>query len=162
MPQHEPLLPDISVLVPLPHHRAILWRGVAVHWVPGHVHAHWQLCIFAHGLDRLGFPDHHDLPHHVSFNTRIKHRPLLTTIRAVYVQGRNKFNANGQSASVGVKAFAFMWTAVACLMLACMFYCMGGAVGRKERGYSGREHRRRGFFSSARSNSVRSNKETAP
>ncbi|GKZ83284.1 hypothetical protein CBS63078_1944 [Aspergillus niger] len=89
---------------------------------------------------------------------------IITTclITAVYVQGRNKFNANGQSASVGVKAFAFMWTAVACLMLACMFYCMGGAVGRKERGYSGREHRRRGFFSSARSNSVRSNKETAP
>ncbi|RAL00683.1 SUR7/PalI family protein [Aspergillus ibericus CBS 121593] len=89
---------------------------------------------------------------------------IITTclMTAVYVQGRNKFNANGQSAKLGVKAFAFMWTAVACLLLSCIFYCIGGAVGRKERGYSGREHRRRGFFSSARSASVRSNKETAP
>ncbi|OOF95949.1 hypothetical protein ASPCADRAFT_405640 [Aspergillus carbonarius ITEM 5010] len=89
---------------------------------------------------------------------------IITTclMTAVYVQGRNKFNANGQTARLGVKAFAFMWTAVACLLLSCIFYCMGGAVGRKERGYSGREHRRRGFFSSARPASVRSNKETAP
>ncbi|RAK77178.1 SUR7/PalI family protein [Aspergillus fijiensis CBS 313.89] len=83
-------------------------------------------------------------------------------ITAVYVQGRNKFNANNQTARLGVKAFAFMWTAVACLFLACLAYCMGGATGRKDRGrgYSGREHRRKGFFSSARSNSLRSNKET--
>ncbi|PWY91014.1 SUR7-domain-containing protein [Aspergillus heteromorphus CBS 117.55] len=84
-------------------------------------------------------------------------------ITAVYVEGRNKFSANGQTAKLGAKAFAFMWTAVACLLIACVCYCMGGSVGRKERGYSGREHRRRGFFSSARRpSSVRSNKETAP
>jgi hypothetical protein len=75
---------------------------------------------------------------------------------AVFVQGRNAFNRNGQSSRLGVKAFAFMWTATACLFLSCMLYCLGGAVGRKEGGYSGREHRRRGFFSSQRSNSVRS------
>lgn len=52
-----------------------------------------------------------------------------------------------------------MWTASACLFLSCLFYCLGGALGRKDGGYSGREQRRRGFFSSARSNSVRSQKK---
>ncbi|KAL2801250.1 SUR7/PalI family-domain-containing protein [Aspergillus keveii] len=89
---------------------------------------------------------------------------IITTclITAVYVQGRNHFNANNQRARLGVKAFAFMWTAVACWMLACLMYCMGGSVGRKDRGYSGRKQRRRGFFSSARQPSVERNKEVAP
>ncbi|EAW11552.1 SUR7/PalI family protein [Aspergillus clavatus NRRL 1] len=88
---------------------------------------------------------------------------VITTclMTAVYVQGRNKFNANGQTSRLGVKAFAFMWTSTALLFLAGVIYCMGGAVGRKESGYSGREQRRRGFFSSHRSGSLRSNKETA-
>ncbi|KAF7718457.1 Uncharacterized protein PECH_005942 [Penicillium ucsense] len=78
---------------------------------------------------------------------------------AAYVQGRNAFQSNGQNAKVGVKAFAFMWTATACLFIACIMYCAGGAVGRKDRsGYSGRTERRRGFFS-ARSNSLRSQKK---
>ncbi|KAH1293739.1 hypothetical protein KXX30_003725 [Aspergillus fumigatus] len=81
---------------------------------------------------------------------------------AVYVQGRDKFNNNGQSSHLGVKAFTFMWTSVALLFLSCVIYCMGGAVGRKDGGYSGREQRRRGFFNSHRSGSLRSNKETAP
>ncbi|KAE8390233.1 actin cortical patch SUR7/pH-response regulator pali [Aspergillus alliaceus] len=83
-------------------------------------------------------------------------------ITAVYVQGRNRFNENGQKATLGAKSFGFMWTAVACLFLSCILYCLGGSVGRKESGYSGREHRRRGFFSSNRSNSVQSNKEANP
>ncbi|KAI9373273.1 actin cortical patch SUR7/pH-response regulator pali [Aspergillus egyptiacus] len=89
---------------------------------------------------------------------------IITTclITAVYVQGRNRFNDNGQNASLGVKAFAFMWTAVACLILSCTLYCMGGAVGKRDRGYSGRKQRRRGFFSSAREPSMERNKETAP
>ncbi|KAH8423329.1 SUR7/PalI family protein [Aspergillus melleus] len=81
---------------------------------------------------------------------------------AVFVQGRNRFSSNGQVAKLGVKSFAFMWTAVACLLLSCVLYCMGGAVGKQEKGYSGREHRRRGFFSTQRSRSVRSNKEANP
>lgn len=82
---------------------------------------------------------------------------------AVFVQGRNKFSDNGQVAKLGAKSFAFMWTAVACLILSCVLYCMGGAVGSQEKGYSGREHRRRGFFSTQRSRSVRSaNKEANP
>jgi hypothetical protein len=86
---------------------------------------------------------------------------VITTclMTAVFVQGRDAFNSNGQTAKVGVKAFAFMWTASVCLFLSCLMYCLGGAVGRKDRsGYSGRKERRRGFFSSQRSNSVRSQK----
>ncbi|GAB1209900.1 hypothetical protein APSETT445_008688 [Aspergillus pseudonomiae] len=81
---------------------------------------------------------------------------------AVFVQGRNKFNGNGQRASLGAKSFGFMWTSVACLLIACILYCLGGSVGGKESGYSGREHRRRGFFTSQRSTSVQSNKEANP
>ncbi|KAJ5239610.1 Actin cortical patch SUR7/pH-response regulator PalI [Penicillium chermesinum] len=85
----------------------------------------------------------------------------LTTclMTAVYVQGRDRFNANNQRGRLGVKAFAFMWTATVCLFLSCLMYCLGGALGRKETGYSGRKERRRGFFSSARSNSVKSQKQ---
>ncbi|KAJ5933370.1 hypothetical protein N7454_005699 [Penicillium verhagenii] len=86
---------------------------------------------------------------------------VITTclMTAVFVQGRNAFQSNGQSAKLGVKAFAFMWTASATLFISCLCYCLGGAVGRKDGGgYSGRKERRRGFFSSARSNSVHSEK----
>ena len=79
---------------------------------------------------------------------------------AVFVQGRSAFSENGQIAKLGVKAFAFMWTAVACLLLANIFFGVGGGLKSDDGGYSGREQRRRGFFSSARSSSLRSNKET--
>jgi hypothetical protein len=87
---------------------------------------------------------------------------IITTclMTAVFVQGRNAFQSNGQKASLGVKAYAFMWTASVCLFLSCLMYCLGGAVGRKDSsGYSGRKERRRGFFSSQRSNSVKSQKK---
>ncbi|KAJ5805449.1 Actin cortical patch SUR7/pH-response regulator PalI [Penicillium pulvis] len=91
---------------------------------------------------------------------------VITTclMTAVFVQGRHAFSSNGQTSKLGVKAFAFMWTASACLFISCLCYCLGGAVGRKDgSGYSGRKERRRGFFSSNRSNSVHSEKrEDAP
>lgn len=91
---------------------------------------------------------------------------MFTNLRisAVFVQGRHAFSSNGQTSKLGVKAFAFMWTASACLFISCLCYCLGGAVGRKDGGgYSGRKERRRGFFSSNRSNSVHSEKrEDAP
>ncbi|KAK4871285.1 hypothetical protein LT330_000522 [Penicillium expansum] len=90
---------------------------------------------------------------------------IITTclMTAVFVQGRHAFQSNGQSSHLGVKAFAFMWTASVCLFLSCLLYCLGGAVGRKDTssGYSGRKERRRGFFSSQRSNSVKSQKQEA-
>ncbi|KAJ5684262.1 uncharacterized protein N7477_000607 [Penicillium maclennaniae] len=86
---------------------------------------------------------------------------IITTclMTAVFVQGRHAFSSNGQVSKIGVKAFAFMWTASVCLFFSCLLYCLGGAVGRKEPGYSGRKERRRGFFSSARSNSVKEQKK---
>lgn len=86
---------------------------------------------------------------------------LVTTIMtALYVQGRSAFSANGQTAKLGVKAFAFMWTATALLFLSMVCYVIGAVVSKDDNGYSGREQRRRGFFSSNRSSSMRSNKET--
>lgn len=92
-----------------------------------------------------------------------RNKMLTIFYSAVFVQGRHAFNSNGQNASLGVKAFAFMWTASVCQFLSCLLYCLGGAVGRKDTssGYSGRKERRRGFFSSQRSNSVKSQKKEA-
>lgn len=126
------------------------------------MHPYRQLYLGFPGVARLDLPGHHDLLDDVRTSIRIGGFETLSpnvTHSAVYVQGRNAFNRNGQPAKLGVKAFAFMWTASVCLFLACLLYCIGGAVGRKDSGYSGREQRRRGFFSSARSNSVRSQKK---
>ncbi|RJE20649.1 cortical patch protein [Aspergillus sclerotialis] len=79
---------------------------------------------------------------------------------AVYVQGRNNFNRNGQRAHLGAKAFAFMWTALTCLFLGSIFYLVAGLVGRKREGYIGREQRRRGFFKNERSASTHEHSES--
>lgn len=67
--------------------------------------------------------------------------------------GRRNFNRNGQSAKLGVKAFAFMWTSVALLFLSTLLYCIAGAVSprgkkgggdKKPRGmFGGKDERRR-------------------
>lgn len=80
---------------------------------------------------------------------------LTRSTSAAYVQGRDRFNSNNQKAHLGVKAFAFMWTATTCLFLSSLFYCLGGTIKKKEGGYSGREERRRGFFGPRRSGSTR-------
>jgi hypothetical protein len=102
--------------------------------------------------------------YHYNWNWGCPRNMVLTiSYSAVFVQGRDAFKNNGQDASLGVKAYAFMWTASVCQFLSCLLYCLGGAVGRKDTssGYSGRKERRRGFFSSQRSNSVRSQKKEA-
>ncbi|PGH13462.1 hypothetical protein AJ80_06331 [Polytolypa hystricis UAMH7299] len=74
---------------------------------------------------------------------------------AAYVQGRRNFNSNGQHAKIGVKAFAWMWTAVALLWLASMFYCLGGVGGRKREGpHAKKPNQRRGRFGGGRRGQV--------
>ncbi|KAF1982877.1 SUR7-domain-containing protein [Aulographum hederae CBS 113979] len=51
---------------------------------------------------------------------------------ACFVQGRDAFRRAGLPAHVGVKAFAFTWTAMACFLLATVFFCLGGAAGREK------------------------------
>lgn len=70
------------------------------------------------------------------------------------MQGRNDFKAAGTTATLGKYNFGFMWAAVACLFLAMVFLCVGGATsnsgGRtKSRGRFGRRQkstRSRGSF----------------
>ncbi|KAF2205115.1 SUR7-domain-containing protein [Delitschia confertaspora ATCC 74209] len=52
------------------------------------------------------------------------------------VQGRNAFRSNGHSAKLGVKAYAFTWTAVACFLISTILFCCGGAIGRDKSGVS--------------------------
>lgn len=166
--QNQPLLLDDSLYVPLHHHWPLLRRGLSFHWPASYVHSYRQLPFWIRSLARPDLPGHHYLSHDVCSNLSIDYPKWLFLLfmlkinpifSAVYVQARHAFNSNGQNSKLGVKAFAFMWTASACLFLSCLMYCLGGAVGRKDDGYSGRKERRRGFFNSARSNSVRSQKK---
>ncbi|KZF19236.1 SUR7-domain-containing protein [Xylona heveae TC161] len=69
---------------------------------------------------------------------------------ACYVLGRKHFRNAGHSASLGVRAFAFTWTAVACLFLSTILFCMTALVGRKsETTYTRRS--KGSFFSRKRS-----------
>ncbi|KAH7057303.1 SUR7/PalI family-domain-containing protein [Macrophomina phaseolina] len=43
------------------------------------------------------------------------------------VEGRDAFRSNGQSASLGVKAYAFTWSAMACFLISTVLFCMSGA-----------------------------------
>lgn len=78
---------------------------------------------------------------------------VITTslMTACFVQGRDHFNSFGEHATLGSKAFGFMWASVACLTISTVLFCMGGSVGSGGGGYTGRETRRRGFFASRRS-----------
>ncbi|KKY25236.1 putative cortical patch protein [Diplodia seriata] len=56
------------------------------------------------------------------------------------VQGRDAFKSNNQSARLGVKAYAFTWSAMACFLLSTVLFCMSGAH-RKDSVYT-----KRSFF----------------
>jgi len=51
------------------------------------------------------------------------------------VKGRNTFRRDGQTASLGVKAYAFTWSAWACFLLATITFCLAGRSGR-DKSYS--------------------------
>ena len=48
------------------------------------------------------------------------------------VQARNVFRKNGQSASLGIKAYAFTWAAMGCFLIATILFCLGGSLGKKD------------------------------
>lgn len=75
-------------------------------------------------------------------------------ISAAYLQGRNAFQADGQTASLGRYNFGFMWAAVACLFLAMILLCGGGAAGGKK---DKRDKKSGGMF--GRKKSTRSSRE---
>lgn len=60
---------------------------------------------------------------------------LMTT---AYVKGRDVFNANNITASIGQYAFGFMWASVACLFLASVLFCVGGAASKRDEYGGGR------------------------
>ena len=60
------------------------------------------------------------------------------SIRAAYVIGRNNFRSVGRTANLGKYNFGFMWAAVACLFLATVMFCVGGAASRSKGTYTKR------------------------
>lgn len=72
---------------------------------------------------------------------------------AVYVMGRNAFQDQGNDASLGVKMFAFAWTAVALLLLSFILLNCACLVNRdKTPRYSEKKKSGRGFFSVKKKN----------
>lgn len=81
---------------------------------------------------------------------------LLTYPSAAFVKGRNAFNSNGQTATLGKYAFGFEWAAFACWFLATVFFCIGGSASKKDTYGSGKSGKKGGFFKGRRSQSTRS------
>lgn len=73
---------------------------------------------------------------------------LMTT---AYVKGRDLFNGNNMTATIGQYAFGFLWGAVACLFLASVFFCIGGSASKKSEYGGGSSGRRFGRNKSTRS-----------
>ena len=46
------------------------------------------------------------------------------------VLGRNAFNTNGQTATLGRYAYGFTWGAMACFLVSTVLFCLGGSVGK--------------------------------
>ncbi|KAF2109318.1 SUR7/PalI family-domain-containing protein [Lophiotrema nucula] len=65
------------------------------------------------------------------------------------VQARNAFRSNDQSAKLGVKLYAFTWSAMACFLISTILFCCGGALSRDSSSSGIRRNR-----------SVRSNRST--
>ena len=70
---------------------------------------------------------------------------------AAYVLGRNAFQSDDRDATIGKYSFGFMWAAVACLFLATVFLCGGGAAS----GSSGGGRKSGGKFGFGRKKSTR-------
>jgi len=66
------------------------------------------------------------------------------------VQGYREFNAAGQTTEYGVKAIAFTWATFTCWVLATIFFCVGGAVGKTSTTYD-KGSKKSGLFSRKRS-----------
>ena len=73
---------------------------------------------------------------------------------AAYVEGRNDFNSNNMTATLGRYNFGFMWAAVACLFIATVLFCAGGAADSSSSIGSGRAR-----FGGRRKKSTRSNRD---
>ncbi|MCJ1263333.1 hypothetical protein MMC22_003203 [Lobaria immixta] len=64
---------------------------------------------------------------------------------AVFILGRRNFRSIGKSADLGKYNFGFMWAATACLLLATVLFCVGGATsGRKSTSHTTTTTPRRG------------------
>ncbi|KAK1055582.1 Eisosomes component [Friedmanniomyces endolithicus] len=48
------------------------------------------------------------------------------------VLARNAFQSNGQTATLGLKAYGFTWGAMGCFLIATILFCIGGSVGKKD------------------------------
>ena len=76
----------------------------------------------------------------------------LIHFSATFVRGRNAFNSNNQTATIGKYAFGYEWAAFACWFLATVFFCIGGSASKKDSYGSSKG----GFFKGRRNNSTRS------
>lgn len=65
---------------------------------------------------------------------------LTSQRRAFVVKGVNAFKADNRNAAIGRYVMGFTWATVACLFIAMVLYCVGGAIG-KDRKYNSKKSR---------------------
>ena len=97
----------------------------------------WELSLQRYVCGRTIFPDNRCSAYDVSMaepSDDFHAEPY----RAAYVIGRNDFIANGQTATIGEYAFAFIWAAMACLFVATVFFCVAGVTSRKDKTSTGK------------------------
>lgn len=101
----------------------------------------------------LHFPSSHSWADDVSGMAVVGNSRLIFA-SAAYVKGRDQFRANGRAANIGAWAFGFEWAAFTCLLLATIFFCVGGSAAKSDK--TGTKKSRAGFFGGKRSDSTRS------
>lgn len=128
--QHPPLFLPLAVYVRLLSDRRLLRCHRAPHWSAGSLQQTRRLSLWLQHLHCALLPD----PHRRSDDVRTlqcSFSPFTTAnpvnFSAWTVQGRDAFRSNGQSASLGVKAYAFTWSAMACFLISTVLFCLSGA-----------------------------------
>ena len=114
------------------------------------MYTYWRLSIWPSDHSRLLLPSSQRCTYDVG--SPLPYFRFANVSSAAYIKGRNNFRNNHQDAHIGKYAFGFEWAAVACFLLATIFFCAGGGS-RKDKGTSSGG---KGFFKGRRSKSTRS------
>ena len=70
---------------------------------------------------------------------------MTNVASAAFVEGRNIFNGNNQTASLGRYAFGFNWGATAALLIASIMFFLGGTTS-KDSSRRRKDEKNRGSF----------------
>ena len=132
MAQNEHVLVRDALHVRVHPHRTVLCSVLAAPQPLRPVLPHWQLSLGSPVFPGSFIPDYRGCFDDVRTDTQDIRGESSDFDSAAYVQGRNIFNSNNMIATLGRMAFGFVWGAMACLLLATVFFCVGGAMSKRD------------------------------